>query len=254
MIVETDGSMIPIVETTCTDKDGNHIDRRKTRTLSWKEARLSVATEKKGSRKTFEAVIGNTDLAGKHMAHCAIQAGVCKNTYVHSVGDGAFWIEEQVDRFFGNQCNYLIDFYHLCEYLSGAASQIALVSAVSWVEDQKKKLLENRVDELILELRQYLDANKIYSNKNPVWKCHNYLINRIGQFNYRDALASNLPIGSGEIESAHRYVIQERLKIAGAWWRKDKAQSMIALRVMRENQNWDTYWKERKFNKLKLAA
>jgi hypothetical protein len=27
-----------------------------------------------------------------------------------------------------------------------------------------------------------------------------------------------LPIGSGEIESAHRYVFQTRLKIAGGWW------------------------------------
>jgi hypothetical protein len=27
------------------------------------------------------------------------------------------------------------------------------------------------------------------------------------QLNYKDAIANDLPIGSGEIESAHRYVI-----------------------------------------------
>jgi len=30
------------------------------------------------------------------------------------------------------------------------------------------------------------------------------------QLNYQDALNKNLPIGSGEIESAHRYVVQKR--------------------------------------------
>jgi hypothetical protein len=30
-----------------------------------------------------------------------------------------------------------------------------------------------------------------------------------------------LPIGSGEIESGHRYVFQNRLKISGAWWKME---------------------------------
>jgi len=46
----------------------------------------------------------------------------------------------------------------------------------------------------------------------------------------------------GEIESAHRYVIQERLKIAGAWWKEDNAQNMLGLRTIRANNDWDDYW------------
>ena len=52
-------------------------------------------------------------------------------------------------------------------------------------------------------------------------------------------LAAQLPIGSGEIESAHRYVIQERLKLPGAWWQKTTAQQMLALRTCRANQEWE---------------
>ncbi len=51
-----------------------------------------------------------------------------------------------------------------------------------------------------------------------------------------------LPIGSGEIESAHRYVIQERLKLPGAWWKAENVDSMLALRVVRANDQWDEYW------------
>lgn len=32
------------------------------------------------------------------------------------------------------------------------------------------------------------------------------------------AIQRGLLIGSGEIESAHHYIIQERLKLPGAWW------------------------------------
>jgi hypothetical protein len=40
-------------------------------------------------------------------------------------------------------------------------------------------------------------------------------------------LARDLPIGSGEIESAHRYIAQKRLKLPGAWWRVERAETWI---------------------------
>ena len=55
------------------------------------------------------------------------------------------------------------------------------------------------------------------------------------QFNYQDAIKDDLPIGSGIIESAHGYVIQERLKLYGCWWKLENAMTMLALRVLRAN-------------------
>lgn len=60
---------------------------------------------------------------------------------------------------------------------------------------------------------------------------------------YAGARARGLPIGSGEIESGHRSVIQKRLKIAGAWWLEASAEKMLALRTTRANQEWESYWK-----------
>jgi hypothetical protein len=59
---------------------------------------------------------------------------------------------------------------------------------------------------------------------------------------YKSALENDLPIGSGEIESAHRYVIQKRLKVAGDWWLEQTAEDMLALRTLLANDNWDKYW------------
>jgi hypothetical protein len=62
--------------------------------------------------------------------------------------------------------------------------------------------------------------------------------------NVEGAIAADLPIGSGEIESGHRYVIQQRLKPSGAWWKHANAEHMIALRVVRANNEWEHYWQK----------
>ena len=46
-------------------------------------------------------------------------------------------------------------------------------------------------------------------------------------------------IGSGAIESAHRTVIQKRMKRSAQRWTKKKAQNMLALRCTRMSGEWN---------------
>ena len=46
-------------------------------------------------------------------------------------------------------------------------------------------------------------------------------------------------IGSGAIESAHRTVIQKRMKLSGQRWTKKRAQNMLALRCTTLSENWN---------------
>jgi len=64
------------------------------------------------------------------------------------------------------------------------------------------------------------------------------------QLNYQEAIKRDLPIGPGEIESAHRYIVQQRMKRPGAWWRAHNADYMLALRLNRANRQWDSYWQQ----------
>ena len=57
----------------------------------------------------------------------------------------------------------------------------------------------------------------------------------------KEALAAELPTGSGEIENANRSVVQKRPKIAGAWWKPETAKYMLALRCVRINGAWERY-------------
>ena len=85
---------------------------------------------------------------------------------------------------------------------------------------------------MLKTLKPYLEPENLPDEQAPVRACYRYLINRPGQFNYQNAIKDDLPIGSGEIESAHRYVIQERLKLSGCWWKLENAMTMLALRVL----------------------
>ena len=80
------------------------------------------------------------------------------------------------------------------------------------------------------------------NDDHPVTACDRDLRNRPGQLNYQGAIQRELPIGSGEIESAHRDIIQERIKLPGAWWSPVHIETMLALRLNRANREWDTYW------------
>ncbi len=240
IVAQIDGGMIQVVEPATDQKD-----KRKGKTLSWKEAKIALA-HAKGSRTPVYGggIEGGVEVAGRRLFDCAVRAGFGADSHVHAVGDGAPWIVGQIEERFGAQGSYLIDFYHVCEYLSAAAKTIAPDAAAgyAWMEAQKDALKTGRADAVLGVLEPHREAPEVGDDQAPVRACHRYLGARKGQLNYREALAQGLPIGSGEIESAHRYVAQKRLKLPGAWWLVEHAEHMLALRINRLNGDWDAYW------------
>ena len=53
-----------------------------------------------------------------------------------------------------------------------------------------------------------------------------------------------IPIGSGNVESGHKVVMQQRMKQAGMRWAAENLNPMLALRVALCNQTWNTSWRE----------
>ena len=140
LIVEMDGSMIPIVTTKATEVKKEVVDRRTTRQTSWREARLAFARTPEQQYPVFGATLGTTDETGEQLVNSAIRVGVGQRTYVHGVGDGAPWIADQIAQRFGEPGRYLLDFYHLCDYLADASTVCANASPKAWLEQQKRRL------------------------------------------------------------------------------------------------------------------
>lgn len=239
IIVETDGTMVPIV-----DIDNSQSgDKRKTRRVRWKEARLCIVRVWDSVEPIFRATMGSVDDVGDLLLDAAIAAGMGSQTKIHGVGDGAVWIKNQFDRVFSKQATYLLDFYHVCEYLSAASKDASPSNSKIWYEKNKKRLKRNFHKAVFKSLNAHIETQGLPDDQAPVRVCYRYLSSRTDQLDYKGAIDADLPIGSGEIESAHRFVIQERLKISGAWWKEDNAAYMISLRVVRSNGKWDEYWK-----------
>ena len=237
-IGEIDGSMVPIV--TLGAEAG---DKRKHKTLQWQEARLVLVHAHGSVTPKFAATFGGSvEESGQALRSCAVAAGFGTTTQVHGVGDGAVWIAEQFDATFGPQASYLVDFYHVCDYLAEAAKTCAPDAPHAWMETQKRLLKNNDGTEVLNQLRDHGEAEEVATDQAPVRACFRYLSNRPHHLDYKGALEKGLPIGSGEIESAHRYVIQQRLKLPGAWWKADNVEPMLALRVVRANEDWEKYW------------
>jgi hypothetical protein len=240
VIAEIDGGMVPLVEV-----DPHSPDRRRGKRLLWKEAKLSLAHAHGSTTRVYGATLGGgVEVAGRQLLACAIAAGLGTNSQVHALGDGAVWIADQVAARFGTQGRYTVDVFHVCDYLADAAKACAPDAPGTWLELQKKRLKSNESTLVLAALSEALEPAAVADADAPVRACHRYLSNRLDHLDYRGALAQGLPIGSGEIESAHRYVVQQRLKRPGAWWTPNNAEAMLALRIVRANGQWSAYWQD----------
>ena len=210
--------------------------------LVWREARLCLAREKESATACYGATLGSVNVAGALWRQTACAAGLGERTRVHGVGDGADWLTTQFGEQFGGQGRYLLDFWHVSEYLGAAAAVIQPGQAQTWRRRQQGRLLENNSRAVLRALAPHVEPQG--QEEAPVRAAQRYLGGRREQLDYAGARRDGLPIGSGEVESGHRHVIQQRLKLAGCWWKENNAEAMLGLRVARANQLWNSYWND----------
>ncbi len=125
---------------------------------------------------------------------------------------------------------------HLCEYLANAAPNCTDNTAF-WLDEQKQRLKTNQANLVLGTLLPFLEPSETSEEKASVREAYRYLRNRLDQVEYQGAIEKGLPIGSGEIESAHHFVVQSRLKRSGAWWSPNNIDYMLALYVYVESTN-----------------
>jgi len=240
LVSQMDGSMLPIVQTS--REPGK--DARKAKQLFWREARLCCARSLEVVDCVYGATFGTVNIAGLLWREVAQAAGLGSGTYLHGVGDGAPWIlntfQEQFDTSQDGRATYTVDFHHVSDYLAAAASVIAPERNKDWLHQQQELLLQNKVTEVLTTLESHLEPAQ--QQETPIRTAHGYISQRQHHMNYAGAKAAGLPIGSGEVESGHKHVLQKRLKIAGAWWLERHAELMLQLRTVRANRDWNTYW------------
>jgi hypothetical protein len=150
------------------------------------------------------------------------------------ISDGATWIKNWIEDAYPKAISVL-DFYHASEHLHDFAKTEFKDENFRkrWTDEKIKLLLDGRVEEIIQELvkmpKKSRDAEKLIEYYQANKTRMNYpLYKKIGTG----------IIGSGAIESAHRTVVQKRLKQSGQRWSKLGAQNILNLRVTKKNNSW----------------
>ena len=200
IVVETDGGMVPIVEPSCERKD-----KRKGKTLSWREAKLSLAHAQGSRHAGLCGLDRGRGRRGRASAAFLRGSRRLRGELPSSRGGRRrARIVGQVEGEFGDQGRYLIDFYHVCEYLAAASEAIAPDPAArsAWMETQKEALKGGRLDAVLRALAGCCEPPEIDNEHAPVRTCQRYLSPRANHLNYRQALADGLPTDPGETRRA----------------------------------------------------
>ena len=231
LITEMDGSRIPVME------PGSGTDQRKGKRLFWREVKLCCARPAGSVQTLYGATLGSATTAAWVWDEVARSSGLNAPTQVPGLGDGARWMVEQFTPLFGEPGAYLLDFYHVSDYLAAAAQTLARPGqAKPWLDRQQGRWLNNQLGKVLRSLHPHQEPEG--TPEAPVRAAYRYLSERADHLDYKTARQKDWPMGSGEIESGHRHVVQQRLKLSGGWWKETNAGARLNLRVARANQLW----------------
>src|SRR2546426_5550349 len=73
--------------------------------------------------------------------------------------------------------------------------------------------------------------------------CADYLLKYKKNMQYDQYLKMGLPIATGVIEGACRYLVQDRMDRTGARWSLNGAEAVLRLRALRTSGDFDAYWR-----------
>jgi len=104
-----------------------------------------------------------------------------------------------------------------------------------------------RAGRLIGGLKQMLTKQELSGAKRHcLEQVIGYLQRNRKHMRYEICLAMGYPIGSGVIEGACRNLINDRLELTGMSWTISGAESVMRLRAVHINKDWDLFWNYRR--------
>jgi len=191
--------------------------------------------------------------------------GVEKATTVCAVSDGAEWIQKWVD-YHRSTAVRILDFAHALEYVSTAGQaayeQLPLEQEEpapsqqeqakrrqerfeGWLKAQAHELKTGEAAVVLAEVERLRTLMQQMGRQEAVKmidKSLHYLRARQEMMRYAHFQAQGYPIGSGSVESAHKLVVQSRMKQAGMRWEPRHVDAMLAMRNLACNGGWTEGW------------
>ncbi|MCU0340953.1 MAG: hypothetical protein MUE30_13800 [Spirosomaceae bacterium] len=220
--------------------DGSYV---MTRMEGWKEVKLGrvfkatdnyALSEKRNTIKTshYVAHIGEcTDFLEK------FSPSIAHLTSLVCIADGAAWFWNWLRDYYP-QAVQILDFYHgyekICQWSLSRYKDKTQRDLLN--SNFKELLLNDEIEEVIIQIQNTDCQDDSLDKKQTLLT---YLENNKARMTYKTFLQKGYLIGSGAMESAHRNVIQQRMKRAGQRWTINGGQQVLNLRTKFLSNQWN---------------
>ena len=249
LVIGADGVMVPFRPQPGTPKG-------KTR---WREikvailARLGERLTRQGKRVTrlcqrrLVAVLGTIDDLTPRLWLEAVRQGVRTAVPVVWLSDGGrgFWTVFQ-RCFSAVGAIAILDFYHAAQNLyKGAAAWLdgRTRACQQWFARLRHQLRHGHEQPVLAELAALVATEPFpESARETLTKVYHYLKTHEAHIQYDQFKAAGLPIGSGLVESACKWLIQQRFKGGGMRWSELGFDHLLHLRLAWVNQRFDSFF------------
>jgi len=173
-------------------------------------------------------------------------AGAAHAEVVEFIADGAEWIWKRVERLRtlaeipAAKLVEVLDFYHASQYLSEtiATSRHLPQAQRRALYKRLRHALRHQADgvEVVLEALRTLATKQ---RGKAITRALRYIEAHTHRMRYVTLEAHKLPIGSGQVESAVRRVINLRFKAPGSFWTETTVSGLMHLRAAFKAGRWD---------------
>ena len=244
MLVELDGCEIrtgTLVDVNTDEKTPVRKRPKRRRAQQWREVRVALTRRLDEVERSYVARMDSYPAVVGQLFQAAVGRGLSSTTTTVAVADGGNGLREELAVQFPN-LQFIYDRPHLEKHLYETADAMGLQAQArnAWVERILATLGEGHSDRVLAELAAHRGRGK-----TRVEQLRRHLGRFADAVHYDVYRVRGWPIGSGEVESAHRSVPQKRLKLPGAWWKPSTVNPMLALRVLRANDWWSDLWQRR---------
>jgi hypothetical protein len=204
------------------------------------------APPKRGA-PTNKRLFATLDGKEEALLRTAPQAGKQEGEHIGgrvALTDGAQALQQRVLSVFVGFV-LVLDCIHAIEYLWKAAN--ALLGETSeartdWVKTRALWMLSGQTQELIADLRQIAGcADTTPSVRKTLESVAQYYERNQEYMRYDAYLAAGWPIGTGVIEGACRHLVKDRCELSGMRWSQEGAESLLQLRCVAENGDWNAF-------------
>ena len=144
----------------------------------------------------------------------------------------------------------LLDFIHASEYLWKVANALlgeTNPQRIEWMAEKTLLMLSGKTDQLIADfLSQAQLTETSTAQRTQLNITANYFERNLPYMDYPTCLVKGWPIASGVIEGACRHFVKDRCELSGMRWTQTGAESLLRMRAIAENGDWDAYHTYRK--------